>query len=194
MRTHAFAAVAVVVALGIGGVAFATGFGPAPGGAEAGGDDIDDFPTATDDGGDADGSRDGSDGTSESSDDGGDSGSATGSDDPPLAFEVASIETCGSTCRDVTLALHNERDDPATDVEVYARIFPGNDTDGDPAWQGTESVGTLDAGAEYTATRRVELSYAEGLAVRDAGGWVTIQTTIETADRTVTYTTRRNVQ
>jgi len=112
---------------------------------------------------------------------------------PPFAFTVDEIESCGRTCRDVTSTLTNRQDRTAEDVAVTTRIYAGNDTDGEPVWSGTEPVGTLDAGDAYTATRRVELSYRDGFAVQRAGGWITVRTTVTTADRTVTLTDRRNV-
>jgi hypothetical protein len=125
---------------------------------------------------------------------GGSSATATATPRPSFAFEVRSIESCGQTCRDVTSTVSNGGDAQATDVAVYSRIFVGNSTDTDDlAWQGDERVGTLGAGETYTATKTVELSYPEALAVRSAGDWVTVQTTVESDQRTVTFTRRRNV-
>lgn len=112
---------------------------------------------------------------------------------PPFAFAVDAIESCGRTCRDVTSTLTNRQNRTATNVTVSTRIYAGNDTDGEPVWSGTEPVGRLDGGDAYTATRRVELSYRDGFAVQRAGGWITVQTTVTTADRTATLTDRRNV-
>jgi hypothetical protein len=69
----------------------------------------------------------------------------------------------------------------------------GQGTDGNVAWEGRASVGTLEAGASHTATRRVALSYGEAFAIRQHGGWVTVQTTVQTADGTVTFTEPRKV-
>ena len=66
-------------------------------------------------------------------------------------------------------------------------------TDGDVIWRGTEDVGALGAGESYTTTRQVDLSFADALAVQNAGGWITVQTSVETADRTVTVTDERQV-
>ncbi|MBV0900303.1 hypothetical protein [Haloarcula salina] len=112
---------------------------------------------------------------------------------PPFVFAIDAIESCGRTCRDVTSTLTNRQDRTATNVTVSTRIYAGNDTGGEPVWSGTEPVGTLDGGDAYTATRRVELSYRDGFAIQRAGGWITVQTTVTTADRTVTLTDRRNV-
>jgi hypothetical protein len=122
--------------------------------------------------------------------DGGDTTTATAT--PPFAFSVDRIETCGTTCRDVTSRLTNQRDEVASDVAVTTRIYAGNGTDGDAVWTGSEQVGRLGPGESYTATRRVELSYGDAFAVRNEG-WVTVETTVRTADRTVTDTDRRQV-
>ncbi|MFB6156732.1 MAG: hypothetical protein ABEJ34_02690 [Haloferacaceae archaeon] len=166
----------VAVVLLAGGVAFATGFGPAPGGES--GSEVGEFPTAT---------------ATPTPSDGG-TGTATETvERPAFAFTIDRIEECGRTCRDVTSTLANDGDARATNVVVYTRVFVGNGTDGDVVWSGSESVGTLDPGATHTATRRVKLSYSEGLAVRNADGLITIQTTVESDQRTVTFTRQRQV-
>lgn len=176
----AIGGVALLVVAGVAG-AFVTGFGPAPGGDS--GSDVESFPTATS--------------TATPSDDGtggsGTSGTTTATAVPPYGFTINSIEECGQTCRDVTSTLTNQQETTAENVTVYTRIFVGNDTDGDVIWQGKESVGTLDAGESYTATRRVELSYSEAIAVRQNDGWITVQTTVKSNDRTVTFTDQRQV-
>jgi len=113
---------------------------------------------------------------------------------PPFGFVIENIEECGTTCRDVTTTLTNQQDSTAEEITVYSRIFAGQEIDPDKeVWRGNESVGTLDAEESYTATRRVELSYSEAFEVRNEDGWITIQTTIQTADRTVTFTQQRQV-
>jgi hypothetical protein len=161
-----------VLALAVVGGAAVTGVGPFPGGGDAGGSEAEPFPTATE-------------GTGTAGD-----ATATG---PAFAFGIDRIETCGQTCRDVTSTLRNEGDDRATGVVVSTRVFVGNGTDGDVIWRGTERVGALAAGEAHTATRRVELSYSEGLAVRRADGWITVQTTVASDQRTVTFADRRQV-
>ena len=183
-RRYIVAAVALVLLVG-GGLALTVGDAPftEPGGETA--ESTEPFPTATPTS------------TAAGSDGGGGDASgptATPEPEPSFAFEVRSIESCGQTCRDVTSAVSNGGDARATNVTVYSRIFVGNSTDTDDlAWQGDEGVGTLDAGETYTATKTVELSYSEALAVQNAGGWVTVQTTVESDQRTVTFTRRRNV-
>lgn len=178
-----FAVGAVAVVLLAGGLAFASGYGPAPGGAGEADADAEEFPTATP--------------TPEPTDDGSSGDEATSTATPttqPFAVVIEQVEECGETCRDVTVSLTNRQSDAASDVTVYTRVFAGNSTDdGDVVWRGTEAVGSLGAGETHTTTKRVELSYSEALAVERADGWVTVQTTIETADRTVTFSERRNV-
>lgn len=111
---------------------------------------------------------------------------------PSFAFEIDRIESCGETCRDVTTTLTSE-DAPATDVTVYTRIYAGNGTDGDVVWEGSEPVGDLDAGESYTGTKRMGLSVTDAFAVQRAGGWITIRTTIQSEERTVTTTEGRKV-
>lgn len=171
------AAVLLVLAAGIG-AAFVLGVGPAPGGDDT---QLTDFPTETP----AATASGGSTAT----------GASTGTATPPFAFEIERIETCGETCRDVTASLTNQQDEPAEDVTVFTRIYAGEDNtaEEDLVWSGKEEVGTLQAGETHTATKRVELSLNEGLAVENHGGWVTIVTTVQTADRTVTYRESRQV-
>lgn len=161
--------------------AFVTGIGPAPGGES--GDDIESFPTETPAASDA----------SSSSDESAATETASSTSTPPFGFTIDDIEQCGRTCRDVTSTLTNQQETTAEDVTVYTRIYVGNGTDGDVVWEGTESVGTLEPSEPYTATRRVELSYSDALAVEQNDGWVTVQTTVQTADRTLTFTERRQV-
>lgn len=60
-------------------------------------------------------------------------------------------------------------------------------------WEGRERVGSLDSDESYTSTERVELSLAGAVAVEGAGGWITVRTTIQSAEETVTVTRRRRV-
>jgi hypothetical protein len=173
-------AVAGVVALGLVGVAsaFVVGIGPVPG--DTSGDDIDSSPRATST------PTPTHDGTTEPAQ------TATTSTEP-FAFSIDRIEECGRTCRDVTSTLTNQQETTSDDVTVYTRIYVGKDTDGDVAWQGTETVGSLAAGESHTVTRRVELSYSDAIAVEQNDGWVTVQTTVQTGDRIVMYTDQRQV-
>lgn len=130
--------------------------------------------------------------------DGGGSGSAgstTPTALPPFTFGVDSIEECGQTCRDVTVTLYNQQDDTATGVTVVTRLYAGQDnTDsGDQIWEGEVAVGSLDAGASYTTTERVELSFGEAFSVQQRDGWITVHTTVRSDERTVTFQESRQV-
>jgi len=106
---------------------------------------------------------------------------------------VESVERCGQTCRDVSSTVTNEGSAGAAGVTVYARLFVGQGTSGDLIWTGTEDVGRLPAGASHATTTRVELSLVEAAAVQSADGWITIQTTIQSNQRTVTFAESRQV-
>ena len=172
----AFVGVLLLVLVGIVG-ALVTGFGPLPG--DDSGGDVGSFPTAT---------------PAPTTDAGAEQPTTTTpTETPPFTFVIDSIEECGQTCRDVTSTVTNQQDATARNTTVYTRLYVGNGTDGDVAWQGSERVGTLDPGESATATKRVELSFSEALAVQNNDGWITVQTTVETVDRTVTFTDRRQV-
>ncbi|WP_245883351.1 hypothetical protein [Halalkaliarchaeum desulfuricum] len=110
-------------------------------------------------------------------------------DAEPFSFVIDDIEECGATCRDVTSTLTNTQNETATDVTVYIRIFAGEDntaTD-DIVWEGTEEAGTLAPAEEHTTTERVELSLQDARKIDREDGWITIQTTVESDETTVTY-------
>lgn len=161
------AVVVLVVAVGPGAALY-TGVSPAPGGDS--GDEIEEFPTEDD--ADTDGS---------------DTRSPDETD--PFSFVTDDIEKCGQTCRDVTATLDNNQNETATNVPVYTRIFAGQDnTDTDDiVWEGTEDAGTMAAGEDYTTTERVELSLQDARRVDQEDGWITIITTVESDDTTVTF-------
>jgi len=163
-----------------GGAAYVTGTGPFQ--ADSSGDDISEFPTGTTE-------------VAETDATGGDSDPAAGgaASSPPFDFSVGSIKECGRTCRDVTSTLTNQQNSTAERITVYTRIYAGNSTDGDAVWEGSEEVGTLDADESYTTTRRVDLSFRDAYAIEQADGWITVRTTIETADQTVTLSEQRDV-
>ena len=173
-RLLAGGAVAVLAVLA---VVFASGLGPALAGGNS--EDVGTFPTAT--GGSAgDGSGSGS-------------GGGSASTSSAYTLTVEEIDSCGQTCRDVTSTLENEQASDATDVTVYSRIYAGNGTDGEVVWEGKEPIGDLAAGESYTGTRRVELSIWEANTVREHDGWITIQTAVQSDERTVRFTQRRDV-
>lgn len=173
-QTYLIGGVLVVVILAVGiGAAVYYGVGPAPGGSDSG-EELTDFPTATS----------AAEGTA-----GGGSDGSTATASPPFAFTIDNIEECGQTCRDVTATLHNNQDDAATGVTVFTRVFAGEDNtaEEDLVWEGKEEVGTIEASASHTTTRRVELSLQEARKIDQKGGWITIVTTVQTDDQTVTF-------
>lgn len=166
-RRYVAGGVLVVVLLAVGiGAAVYYGVGPAPGGGS--GDTIEEFPTetATDGGSDT-----------------------TTTETPPFSFIIERIVECGQTCRDVTATLENNQNETATGVTVFTRVFAGEDNtaEEDIVWEGKEEVGTMDADASHTTTRRVELSLQEARKIEQKGGWITIVTTVQTDDLTVTF-------
>jgi hypothetical protein len=174
-------ALVVVVAVGILGAAV-LGVGPIPsdpppnGGATTG-DSTGDDPVAGgtgSDGGDA----------------GGSSENATATPEPaPFGFQIDSIEECGTTCRDVTATLTNQRGSSASDVTATTRIYVKEDK----IWQGSEEIGRLDAGESATTTKRVEIGYFDAAKIQNNGGYVTVETTITTAEGSYTFSGRRKV-
>ncbi|MDZ7849482.1 MAG: hypothetical protein U5K70_01260 [Halodesulfurarchaeum sp.] len=164
----------VLIIVGGLGAALYTGVGPAPGGNS--GDEIEEFPTEED------------------TDVGGSEATST-EDAEPFTFSIDDIEACGSTCRDVTSSLTNNQDETATNVTVYVRIFAGEDNtnSADMVWEGTEEVGTMEAGGTHTTTERVELSLQEGLMIDQEDGWITILTTVQSDDTTVTFQSSEQV-
>lgn len=110
----------------------------------------------------------------------------------PFTLDTRDVETCGMLCRNVTSTVTNEQATAARYVIIRTRLYAGNDTD-EVRWRGVERVDSIGAGETYSTTQRVELSLEAALAVRDADGWVTIHTTVETADRSVTVIDRRDV-
>lgn len=161
--------VVLLLAVGIGAAVY-YGVGPAPGGSES--EDVSDFPTAT---ATADGS--------------GDSGSDSTAQSSAFLFSIDNIEECGQTCRDVTATLHNEQNETATGVTVYTKVFAGenNTAADDRVWEGKSAVGTVAAGGSHTTTERVELSLMEANKIQQRDGWITILTTVQSDERTVTF-------
>jgi len=114
-------------------------------------------------------------------------------DGPAFSLATRDVEECGMLCRNVTSTATNEQSVTATNVTIQTRLYAGNDTDGDVRWRRTEQVGTLDPDETYVVTRQVELSLDAALAIREADGWVTIHTTVESEANNVTVTDRQQV-
>jgi hypothetical protein len=108
---------------------------------------------------------------------------------PAIAMQVRSIESCGSRCRSVTVALSNTGDAPAYDVHVTTRIT----TDGALVWEGQSDVGRLDAGETVTRTRTIEVGYLDAARIEANDGVIRIETTVRTASGTRVFTERRDV-
>ena len=169
----------VLLIAGVGG-AFLAGLGPLQG--DRSGESVSELPT------EATEATEGDTANTDTTDSDGGAASA-----PPFALTVDAIEECGRTCRDVTSTLTNQQNSTAADITVYTRIYAGNSTDADVVWAGSEDVGTLEAEESYTTTRRVDLSFGDAYAIERADGWITVQTTVETADRSVTLSDQRKV-
>lgn len=167
-RAYIIGALLVTVVAASLGAAVYTGVGPAPGGES--GDEIQEFPTGTEYNG-------------------------TESETPAFAFTIESIDSCGQTCRDVTATVDNTQTESAGEVTIYTRIFAGENTttSEDIVWEGTEDVGTLTAGDSYSSTRRVDLSLQDAAKVDGNDGWITIVTTVESDEETITVRESRQV-
>jgi len=115
--------------------------------------------------------------------------------EPAFSFTVGEIENCGLTCRDVTATVTNTGNGTASNVTVSTRLFAGENTTDPEAliWEDSEDVGTLDGGESYTTTEQLSLSLQEASQVRQTDGWITIQTTVESEERTVTFQRSRQV-
>jgi len=114
-------------------------------------------------------------------------------EEPPFTFTVDEIDDCGETCRDVTATVGNTRDEPAESVTVSTSIFAGENSTEELVWEGTEEIGTLAAGDAHTSTRRVDLSLSEAYAVDENNGWITIVTTVDSDEETITLRESRPV-
>lgn len=146
-----------------------------------------------DGGGDSSGSGDG--GGDASGDDAGDGGGGTATaEGPPFAIQVAAVEECGRTCRDVTLRVTNRRDAAATGVTVIARMFAGKRADdGDKLWEGSADLGTLTAGETATVTRRIQLGFVDAGKVKNNDGWVTVRTEVTGDEAGATFVVEKQV-
>lgn len=143
---------------------------------------------------DGDGADDGdaTTGTTEPGDTSGDELTATSTMEntsASFAYTVDNIEECGQTCRDVTATITNEGNETATNVTVETNIY----TEGDLIWEGEEDIGTLEAGADYTSTQRVELSFGDAMKVEDNDGWITIETIVRFDEGQEVITEERQV-
>ncbi|WP_224332817.1 hypothetical protein [Haloprofundus halobius] len=109
--------------------------------------------------------------------------------DQPLRFSVGEIDECGTTCRDVTAHVKNTGNESVNDVDVTVRLF----ADDDEVWDGSVEVGSVDAAETQEQTIRVELGYTDAYKIKQNDGYVTVRTTVTTADGTFEFEERRKV-
>ncbi|QLC33628.1 hypothetical protein EFA46_005240 [Halarchaeum sp. CBA1220] len=180
METKRVAAVAVVVLLAGAVVAGAALAGVGPFGAtttpvQTSDDTEDPAPAAG-----ANGSDDGTDTAGTSS---------APSNAGPFDFAVTNVTSCGTTCRDVDVALTNTAEERATDVSVTVVITTG----GDRIWRDTQQIGALAAGERTQRTAHVELSYFDAAKVKGNDGEITIHTTVDSSLGQYSFTQHRDV-
>lgn len=111
------------------------------------------------------------------------------SDAGPFDFAVTNVTSCGTTCRDVDVALTNTADERARDVNVTVVITTG----GDRIWRDTQRVGALAAGDRTRRTAHVELSYLDAAKVKRNDGKITVHTTVDSSLGQYTFTQHRDV-
>jgi|GEM_PF-2357859 len=114
---------------------------------------------------------------------------ATAEPTPAITMQVRSTDSCGSRCREVTVALSNEGGAPANDVRVVTTVS----ADGSLVWEGRSEIGRLAAGETVTRTRTIEVDYLDAVNIKANDGVVRIETTVRTASGTRTFTERRDV-
>jgi hypothetical protein len=108
---------------------------------------------------------------------------------PAITMRVRSVDSCGSRCREVTVALSNEGGAAANDVRVVTTVS----ADGSLVWEGRSEVGHLASGETVTRTRTIEVDYLDAVNIKANDGVVRIETTVRTASGTQTFTERRDV-
>lgn len=116
-------------------------------------------------------------------------GTTTRAENPGYGFTIETIEKCGSTCRDVTARLANSGSETRRAVRVTTKMYAGDDL----LWSGNETVGTLDAGESHVSTKRVQVGFGGGMAIKSNDGYVTIVTIIDSASGTTRFSERRKV-
>jgi hypothetical protein len=114
---------------------------------------------------------------------------ATAEPTSAITMQVRSIDSCGSRCREVTVALSNGGEAAANDVRVVTTVS----ADGNLVWEGRSEIGRLVAGETVTRTRTIEVDYLDAVNIKANDGVVRIETTVRTASGTRTFTERRDV-
>lgn len=110
-----------------------------------------------------------------------------------FAFTIDRVEECGDSCRRVTATVTNNRSAPATNVTLDLDLYAGNRTSGDPLWNGTERIGSLESGESVTVQREVELSTRQAVAIGTRDGWITLEAVVRSDETAETIRKRRNV-
>ena len=187
-RTVLAVAAVVVLAAAVGAGALfvggSSGSGDVPGPIGSDGDATTTTTTSV-----ADDSGDSS-GDDSSGGDGGSSSDETTTDSSaPYRFAIVNVEKCGDTCRDVTATLTNTGQETRQNVRVTTEVY----ADGDLLWTGNETVGTLEPDESHTSTKRVKLSYWDGIKIKNNDGYVTIVTVVRSDSGTVRFEERRKV-
>ncbi|WP_251331257.1 hypothetical protein [Haloplanus pelagicus] len=113
----------------------------------------------------------------------------TAASTPAVTMRVRSIETCGTRCRTVTIALSNDGDDAARSVRVTTEITTG----GSLIWEGKSDVGRLPAGETVTRTRTIRVGYVDAARIESNDGRIRVETTVRTASGTRVFTEHRTV-
>jgi hypothetical protein len=113
----------------------------------------------------------------------------TAASTPDVTMRVRSVESCGSRCRTVTIALSNDGPDAANAVRVTTDITTGDRL----VWEGGSDVGRLAAGETVTRTRTVRVGYADAARIKANDGRIRIETTVRTANATRTFSEERTV-
>ncbi|MBX0322939.1 hypothetical protein EGH21_07850 [Halomicroarcula sp. F13] len=107
----------------------------------------------------------------------------------PFTIDIRSIEKCGETCRDVTVAITNNGGNARENVTVTTNIYAGNDT----VWNAEESVGTLASDASRTETKRIDVGLVGGAKIKQNDGEITIETVVRWEGGSATFSERRDV-
>lgn len=112
---------------------------------------------------------------------------ASGMDAEHFALEVSEPRLCGPSCGAADLTLTNTRSTPAANVSVRAVVYAGQTATGVPLWTRTTLVGDLEPGETRTLTHRAGWDDGTVTQVRTAGGWVTVEITVQSDETTTTF-------
>ncbi|QIO21746.1 hypothetical protein [Haloarcula sp. JP-L23] len=107
----------------------------------------------------------------------------------PFTIDVRNIETCGNTCRDVTVKITNNGGNPRENISVTTTIYTGNSS----VWEGEESVGTLGPDESSTKTKRIDVGFVGGGKIKQNDGKILIETVVHWDGGSATFSERRDV-